>query len=81
MQERGLQLSEKSDIDEETKYSAVRRVDKFDDGGFNEEDDKLLDTCNDKNFGGSSTSSVQKSTSSSGKGYKDVPDVPVRLSF
>ncbi|XP_056842003.1 uncharacterized protein LOC108862772 isoform X2 [Raphanus sativus] len=75
-EERGLQLSEKSDIDEETKYSAVRRVDKFDDGGFNEEDDKLLDTCNDKNFGGSSTSSVQKSTSSSGKGYKDVPDVP-----
>ncbi|CAH8293929.1 unnamed protein product [Eruca vesicaria subsp. sativa] len=67
-EERGLQLNEKSDIDEETKYSAVRR----DDSRFDGEDDKLLDTCNDQTFGGSSTSGVQKSASSSGKGYEDV---------
>ncbi|KAG2305661.1 hypothetical protein Bca52824_025409 [Brassica carinata] len=41
--------------------------------GFNEEDDILLDTCNDQTSGGSSTSSVQKSASSSGKGHEDVP--------
>ncbi|KAL0900152.1 hypothetical protein Bca101_084113 [Brassica carinata] len=40
--------------------------------GFNE-DDILLDTCNDQTSGGSSTSSVQKSASSSGKGHEDVP--------
>ncbi|KAF8048301.1 hypothetical protein N665_2576s0001 [Sinapis alba] len=67
-EERGLQPNEKSDIDEETKYSAVRR----DDSGFDDEDDKLLDTCNDQTFGCSSTSSVQKSASSSAKGYEDV---------
>ncbi|XP_033142293.1 polyadenylate-binding protein-interacting protein 4 isoform X2 [Brassica rapa] len=76
-EERGLQVNEKFDTDEEAKYSAVRRVDGFDDSGFDEEDDKLLDTCNDQTFGGSSTSIVQKPpsssgqkpTSSSGKGY------------
>ncbi|CAN6819271.1 unnamed protein product, partial [Brassica oleracea] len=76
-EERGLQVNEKFDTDEEAKYSAVRRVDGFDDSGFDEEDEKLLDTCNDQTFGGSSTSIVQKPasssgqkpTSSSGKGY------------
>ncbi|KAF2615508.1 hypothetical protein F2Q70_00009968 [Brassica cretica] len=76
-EERGLQVNEKFDTDEEAKYSAVHRVDGFDDSGFDEEDEKLLDTCNDQTFGGSSTSIVQKPasssgqkpTSSSGKGY------------
>ncbi|KAL0717182.1 hypothetical protein Bca4012_066504 [Brassica carinata] len=71
-EERGLQINEKFDTDEEAKYSAVRPVD-----GFDEEDNKLLDTCNDRTFGGSSTSNVQnpasssgqKPSSSSGKGY------------
>ncbi|KAF8090349.1 hypothetical protein N665_0478s0011 [Sinapis alba] len=68
-EERGLQINEKFDTDEEAKYSAVRPVDGFDDSGFDEEDGKLLDTCNDQTFGGSSTSIVQKPTSSSGKSY------------
>uniref|UniRef100_A0A1J3J7V4 Polyadenylate-binding protein-interacting protein 4 n=1 Tax=Noccaea caerulescens TaxID=107243 RepID=A0A1J3J7V4_NOCCA len=79
-EERGLQLNAKFDIDEETKYSAVRPVDGFDDSGFDEEDDNLLDTCNDQTFGGSSTSdgqkpassSWQKPTSSSGKGCEEL---------
>ncbi|XP_024015401.1 polyadenylate-binding protein-interacting protein 4 isoform X2 [Eutrema salsugineum] len=71
-EERGLQLNEKFDIDEETKYSAVRPVDGFDDSGFDEEEDKLLDTSNDQTFGGSSTSDGQKSASSSGKGYEKI---------
>ncbi|WZZ42467.1 hypothetical protein YC2023_038726 [Brassica napus] len=66
-EERGLQVNDKFDTDEEAKYSAVRRVDGFDDSGFDEEDEKLLDTCNDQTFGGSSTSIVQKPTSSSGQ--------------
>lgn len=63
MQERGLQLNEKFDIDEETKYSSVRPATGFDDSGF-AEDDELLDTCNDLTFGGSSTSDGQKPASS-----------------
>ncbi|VVA97565.1 unnamed protein product [Arabis nemorensis] len=70
-EERGLQLNEKYDIDEETKYSSVRPADVFDDSGFDEEDDKLLDTCNDLTFGGSSTSDGQK-PASSGKGYEEL---------
>ncbi|XP_056842381.1 polyadenylate-binding protein-interacting protein 4-like isoform X1 [Raphanus sativus] len=71
-EERGLQTNEKFDTDEEAKYSAECPVD-----GFDEEGDKLLDTCNDQTFVVSSTSSVQnpasscgqKPSSSSGKGY------------
>ncbi|CAH8370000.1 unnamed protein product [Eruca vesicaria subsp. sativa] len=71
-EERGLQVNEKVDTDEEAKYSAVRPVDGFD------EDEKLLDTCNDQTSSGSSTSNVQnpasssgqKPTSSGGKGYE-----------
>lgn len=77
LQERGFQLNEKFDIDEESKYSAVLPVDAFDDSGFDEEDDELLDTCNDETFGGSSTSTVQRPASSSGKGYEELR---VRLS-
>ncbi|CAA7035630.1 unnamed protein product [Microthlaspi erraticum] len=71
-EERGLQLNAKFDVDEETKYSAVRPVDGFDDSGFDEEDDNLLDTRNDQTFGGSSASDGQKPTSSSGKGYGEL---------
>ncbi|CAF2155221.1 unnamed protein product [Brassica rapa] len=73
-EERGFQLNEKFDIDEESKYSAVLPADAFDDSGFDEEDDELLDTCNDETFGGSSTSTVQKPVSSSGKGYGELRD-------
>ncbi|CAN8269365.1 unnamed protein product [Cochlearia groenlandica] len=65
-EERGLQHSDRFDIDEETKYSSVRRVD--------EEDGKLLDTCNDQNLGGSSTSDGQKPASFRDQGYEELRD-------
>lgn len=71
MQERGLQLNEKFDFDEEARYSSVRPVTGLDDSGFDEEEDALLDTCNDLTFGGLSTSDGQKPVSS-GKGCEEL---------
>ncbi|KAL1212072.1 Polyadenylate-binding protein-interacting protein 4 [Cardamine amara subsp. amara] len=70
-EERGLQLNEKFDIDEETKYSSVSQATGFDDSGFAEEDDALLDTCNDLTFGTLSPSDGQK-PASSGKGCEVI---------
>lgn len=52
-QERGLQLSGKFDIDEETKYSSVCPVNGFDDSGYEEEKEILLDCRNNMTFGDS----------------------------
>jgi len=71
MQERGLQLNENFDFDEEARYSSVRPVTGFGDSGFDLEDNALLDTCNDLTFGGSSTSDGQK-PASSGKGCEEL---------
>ncbi|EFH59124.1 hypothetical protein ARALYDRAFT_897659 [Arabidopsis lyrata subsp. lyrata] len=70
-EERGLQLNENFDFDEEARYSSVRPVTGFGDSGFDEEDNALLDTCNDLTFGGSSTSDGQK-PASSGKGCEEL---------
>ncbi|VYS57311.1 unnamed protein product [Arabidopsis thaliana] len=70
-EERGLQLNENFDFDEEARYSSVRPVTGFGDSGFDLEDNALLDTCNDLTFGGSSTSDGQK-PASSGKGCEEL---------
>ncbi|XP_024006325.1 polyadenylate-binding protein-interacting protein 3 isoform X2 [Eutrema salsugineum] len=61
-EERGLQLSGKFDIDEETKYSSVCPVNGFDDAGYEDEEEILLDCCNNLTFGDSSASDGMKST-------------------
>ncbi|XP_027125864.1 polyadenylate-binding protein-interacting protein 3 isoform X2 [Coffea arabica] len=55
-EERGLQLHEKFEVDEETKFSSVFRV--VDDSGC---DDILLDTHNNETFGGGYVSGIGKS--------------------
>lgn len=55
MQERGLQLGENFDIDEETRFSSVCRGKVVDDSGYEEEEDKTLDSSNNETFGDSST--------------------------
>ncbi|CAH2033518.1 unnamed protein product, partial [Thlaspi arvense] len=55
-EERGIQLSGKFDIDEETKYSSVCPVNRFDDTGYEEEEEILLDCRNSLTFGDSSAS-------------------------
>lgn len=69
-QERGLQLSGKFDIDEETKYSSVCPHNRFDDTFYEEEEDILLDGCNNLTFGDSSASDGKKSAST-GKVYEE----------
>lgn len=55
-EERGIHLHEKFDIDEETRFSSVFRG--VDDGGYDEDEDALLDSCNIETFGGASGSVV-----------------------
>ncbi|AEE33057.1 Polyadenylate-binding protein-interacting protein 3 [Arabidopsis thaliana] len=73
-EERGLQLSGKFDIDEETKYSSVCATNRFDDTCYEddeeEEEDILLDCCNNLTFGDSSASDG-KEPASTGKFYED----------
>ncbi|XP_010501088.1 PREDICTED: polyadenylate-binding protein-interacting protein 3-like isoform X2 [Camelina sativa] len=68
-EERGLQLSGKFDIDEETKYSSVCTLNRFDDTCYEEEEEEdiLLDCCNNLTFGDSSASDGKKPVST-GKG-------------
>ncbi|KAF8090966.1 hypothetical protein N665_0460s0009 [Sinapis alba] len=77
-EERGLQLSGKFDIDEETKYSSVCPVNGFGDSGYEEEEEEeeeeeiLLNCRNNLTFGDSTASDGMKSTSiGNGKGYKE----------
>lgn len=60
VQERGFQLGDKFDVDEETRYSSVSRGKIID--GYVESEDTLLDSCNDETFGDSSTSSIKCAT-------------------
>ncbi|XP_010480009.1 PREDICTED: polyadenylate-binding protein-interacting protein 3-like isoform X1 [Camelina sativa] len=65
-EERGLQLSGKFDIDEETKYSSVCTLNRFDDTCYEEEEEEediLLDCCNNLTFGDSSASDGKKPVS------------------
>ena len=69
-QERGIQLSGKFDIDEETKYSSVCPANGFDDSGYDEEEEILLDCRNNLTFGDSTTGSNGIKSASAGK---DIP--------
>uniref|UniRef100_A0A1J3HPT3 Polyadenylate-binding protein-interacting protein 3 n=1 Tax=Noccaea caerulescens TaxID=107243 RepID=A0A1J3HPT3_NOCCA len=55
-EERGLQLTGKFDMDEETKYSSVCPANGFDDTDYEEEEDILLNCCNNLTFGDSCAS-------------------------
>ncbi|XP_006307069.2 polyadenylate-binding protein-interacting protein 3 [Capsella rubella] len=72
-EERGLQLSGKFDIDEETKYSSVCTLNRFDDTCYDEEEEEediLLDCCNNMTFGDSSASDGKKKPASAGQVYE-----------
>ncbi|CAH8255616.1 unnamed protein product [Arabidopsis lyrata] len=73
-EERGLQLSGKFDIDEETKYSSVCTANRFDDTCYEDEDEEediLLDCCNNLTFGDSSASDGKK-PASTGMVYEET---------
>ncbi|XP_044486896.1 polyadenylate-binding protein-interacting protein 3-like isoform X2 [Mangifera indica] len=59
-EERGMNLHENFDIDEETRFSSVYRGSALDDSGYEEDEDIMLDSCNDETFGGSSGSVSQR---------------------
>ncbi|KAL0696473.1 hypothetical protein Bca4012_063653 [Brassica carinata] len=72
--ERGLQLSGKFNIDEETKYSSVCPVNGFDDSGYEEEDEEeiLLNCRNNLTFRDSTSSDGMKSASAGNvKGFEE----------
>uniref|UniRef100_A0A5B7ASW3 Putative polyadenylate-binding protein-interacting protein 4 isoform X1 n=1 Tax=Davidia involucrata TaxID=16924 RepID=A0A5B7ASW3_DAVIN len=58
-EERGIHLHENFDIDEETRFSSVFRG--FDDSGYDDNEDILLDSHNNETFGGASGSIVSRS--------------------
>ncbi|XP_038995284.1 polyadenylate-binding protein-interacting protein 3-like [Hibiscus syriacus] len=55
-EERGLDLHDTFDIDEEMRYSSVYRGRRVDDSGYEEEEDIMLDSHNTETFGDSSDS-------------------------
>ncbi|XP_010552427.1 PREDICTED: polyadenylate-binding protein-interacting protein 3-like [Tarenaya hassleriana] len=57
-QERGLQLNDKFDVDEEAKYSSVCRVE-----GYDDEEEMLLDSRDNLTFGVTSASDGNKASS------------------
>ncbi|XP_008797716.1 polyadenylate-binding protein-interacting protein 4-like [Phoenix dactylifera] len=60
-EERGINFPENVDLDEESRYSAVRRED--DDGRYEENESSFLDACNAETCGGSFGSVVSRSYS------------------
>ncbi|XP_044496279.1 polyadenylate-binding protein-interacting protein 3-like isoform X2 [Mangifera indica] len=59
-EERGMNLHENFDIDEETRFSSVYRGSALDDSGYEEDEDIMLDSRNDETFGGLSGSVSQR---------------------
>ncbi|KAL3639787.1 Polyadenylate-binding protein-interacting protein 3 [Castilleja foliolosa] len=57
-EERGIQLDENLEMDEETRFSSVRR--RVDDSGYDEIENILLDSRNDETFGGVTSSVIGK---------------------
>ncbi|CAH8306208.1 unnamed protein product [Eruca vesicaria subsp. sativa] len=71
-EERGIQLSGKFDMDEETKYSSVCPVNGFDDSGYEEdEEEEILLNCRNNLTFGDSTASDGMKTASIGKVYEE----------
>ncbi|KAK3220380.1 hypothetical protein Dsin_014350 [Dipteronia sinensis] len=66
-EERGMDLNENSDIDEETRFSSVNRGRNLDDSGYEEDEDIVLDSHNDETFGGSGSVINRSTDLTSGK--------------
>ncbi|XP_038724821.1 polyadenylate-binding protein-interacting protein 3-like isoform X3 [Tripterygium wilfordii] len=62
-EERGISFHDKFDIDEETRFSSVDRGRRDDDSGYEENEDRSLDSCNIETFGISSAPVVKRNTS------------------
>lgn len=75
MQERGIDLVENFDIDEETRFSSVFRGKMVDDSSYEENEDILLDSHNNETFGDSSDSMIKNPTDWSSGQSNDVARV------
>lgn len=66
-QERGIDIHDKFDIDEETRFSSVFRGKAADDSGFDENEDISFNSRNMETFGGPSDSDIRFADTYSGK--------------
>lgn len=73
-QERGFNLHDKFDIDEETRFSSVFRAKVADDSAYDENEDISFNSRNMETFGGSSGSDIRFADTFSGK-CNDVASV------
>ncbi|XP_022980565.1 polyadenylate-binding protein-interacting protein 3-like isoform X2 [Cucurbita maxima] len=73
-EERGIDLHDKFDIDEETRFSSVFRGKGADDSGFDENEDISFNSRNMETFGGSSSSDIRLADTLSGK-WSDAASV------
>ncbi|XP_022955707.1 polyadenylate-binding protein-interacting protein 3-like isoform X1 [Cucurbita moschata] len=73
-EERGIDLHDKFDIDEETRFSSVFRGKVADDSGFDENEDISFNSRNMETFGGSSSSDIRLADTLSGK-WSDAASV------
>ncbi|KAG6581820.1 Polyadenylate-binding protein-interacting protein 4, partial [Cucurbita argyrosperma subsp. sororia] len=73
-EERGIDLHDKFDIDEETRFSSVFRGKVADDSGFDENEDTSFNSRNMETFGGSSSSDIRLADTLSGK-WSDAASV------
>ncbi|KAL3511640.1 hypothetical protein ACH5RR_024357 [Cinchona calisaya] len=78
-EERGLQLHEKFEVDEETRFSSVFRG--VDDSGYDDIEDILLDARNDETFGGDYVSGIGKSFTDLASGKPNDGEVSTRSSL
>lgn len=77
-EERGIQLHENLEVDEETRFSAVIR--EFDDSGYDDCEDILLDSRNHETFQGISCAMGKSSTDMSRRKMNDGAQVSSRSS-
>ncbi|KAK4365638.1 hypothetical protein RND71_013518 [Anisodus tanguticus] len=77
-EERGIQLHENLEVDEETRFSAVVR--EVDDSGYDDCEDILLDSRNDETFQGISSAMGMSSTDMSSRKMSDGAQVSSRSS-
>ncbi|MCD7449228.1 Polyadenylate-binding protein-interacting protein 3 [Datura stramonium] len=77
-EERGIQLHENLEVDEETRFSAVVRV--VDDSGYDDCEDILLDSRNDETFQGISGAMGKSSADMNRRKMNDIAQVSSRSS-
>ncbi|TMX03974.1 hypothetical protein EJD97_012733 [Solanum chilense] len=78
-EERGIQLHENLEVDEETRFSAVVR--EIDDSGYDDCEDILLDSRNDETFQGISSAMGKSFTDMGTRKMNDGAQVSSRSSF